>query len=77
MIGHVKWFDTSKGFGFILDYNNDKEIFFGRHAIMVNDTFKAVGEGQPVSYEVLIDDKGREHAAQVMPLSIADIKLIE
>ncbi len=77
MIGHIKWFDTSRGFGFILDYHNNKEIFVGRHAIIVNDTFKAVGEGQPVSYEVLLDDKGREHAVQVMPLSIDDILLID
>ncbi len=77
MIGHVKWFDTSNGFGFILDYHDEREIFFGRHSIITNDTYKVVGEGQPVSYDIDKDDAGRDVAIKVMPLSIADIKLIE
>ncbi len=76
MIGHVKWFDTVNGFGFIINYHDDKEVFFGRHSIITNDTYKVVGEGQPVSYDVSLDDAGREVAIKVMPLSINDI-LIE
>jgi len=75
MIGHVKWYDSRRGFGFILDYHTKDEIFAGRHEIRTNGTFKVVGEGQPVTYEIGKDDDGRVIARNIQPLSIDDILL--
>lgn len=49
-IGTVKWFNESKGFGFISNDNGD-DVFVHFSAI-VSDGFKTLQEGQKVSYEL-------------------------
>ncbi|MEG0283198.1 MAG: cold-shock protein [Erysipelotrichales bacterium] len=54
--GTVKWFNGSKGFGFITG-EDGKDVF--AHFSQINsEGFKTLDEGDKVSYEVAQGDKG-------------------
>jgi len=63
--GTVKWFNESKGFGFISPADGGEDVFVHFNAI-VGDGFKTLTEGQAVSYQVETGPKGLQ-AAQVQP----------
>lgn len=63
--GTVKWFNESKGFGFISPSDGGDDVFVHFRAI-VGDGFKTLTEGQTVSYQVEQGPKGLQ-AAQVEP----------
>ena len=54
--GKVKWFNESKGFGFI-EQDNGKDVFVHFSAIR-GSGFKTLAEGQRVSFEVTQGQKG-------------------
>lgn len=54
--GTVKWFNASKGFGFITD-EEGKDIFVHFSALQM-DGFKVLDEGDNVGFEVVDGDKG-------------------
>ena len=54
--GNVKWFNESKGFGFITQ-ENDTDVFAHYSAIKGNG-FKTLAEGDLVSFDVVKGDKG-------------------
>lgn len=54
--GTVKWFNASKGFGFITD-EEGKDIFVHFSALQM-DGFKVLDEGDKVGFEVIDGDKG-------------------
>lgn len=64
--GIVKWFNESKGFGFITPDDGGKDLFVHFSAIQ-NQGFKTLQEKQKVSYEVQNGPKG-EFAAEVRVL---------
>ena len=49
--GTVKWFNESKGFGFISQDDGGDDVFVHFNAIQ-GSGFKNMAEGQSVSYEV-------------------------
>jgi len=51
--GTVKWFNESKGFGFIA--REDGEDLFVHHTAIQGNGFKTLSEGQAVTFDV---DKG-------------------
>ncbi len=60
MQGTVKWFNESKGYGFITsDEGNDVFVHFS--AIQM-DGFKTLSEGQRVEFEVVQGEKGPQAA---------------
>jgi len=63
--GTVKWFNESKGYGFISPSDGGDDVFVHFRAI-VGDGFKTLTEGQTVSYEVENGPKGLQ-ASQVQP----------
>lgn len=63
--GIVKWFDATKGFGFIAPEDGSKDVFVHHSAIKV-DGYASLDEGQRVSFEVEQGPKGPS-AANVHP----------
>ncbi len=58
MEGKVKWFDSKKGYGFIVA-EDGKEIFV-HYTGIVKEGFKSLNEGQLVTYEIGNGDKGEQ-----------------
>ena len=58
--GTVKWFNDSKGFGF-LEQENGEDVFCHFSAI-VGDGFKSLAEGDRVTYDVVKRPKGLQAA---------------
>lgn len=54
--GHVKWFNESKGFGFI-GRDDGPDVFVHFSAIQ-GDGFKTLSEGDAVEFEIVEDAKG-------------------
>ncbi len=54
--GTVKWFNDSKGFGFI--EQDDGPDVFAHFSAISGDGFKSLAEGQRVSFDVVDGQKG-------------------
>ena len=59
--GTVKWFNESKGFGFITPEDGSKDVFVHFSAI-ASEGFRTLAEGQQVTYEVENGPKGPQAA---------------
>jgi cold shock protein len=64
--GKVKWFNESKGFGFI-EQDNGKDVFVHYSAIE-GSGFRTLAEGDEVEFEVVESPKGLQ-ASKVNKLS--------
>ena len=63
--GTVKWFDNSKGYGFIS--REDGADVFVHHTAIQSEGYKSLEEGQQVEFEVTKGPKG-DQAANVVRL---------
>lgn len=54
--GTVKWFNATKGYGFIS--TEDGEDVFVHYSAIETDGFKTLDEGQQVEFEIVEGEKG-------------------
>ncbi len=57
MNGKVKWFDSSKGYGFIVS-EEGKDVFV-HFSQIIQDGYKTLEEGQEVTFDVEVGEKGQ------------------
>lgn len=63
--GSVKWFNESKGYGFIAQDGDGADVFVHFSAIQ-GDGFRTLAEGQKVTFDIENGPKGPQ-AANVVP----------
>lgn len=68
LIGTVKWFDNAKGYGFIV--NEDNEDVMVHYRSIHADGYKSLSQGQQVEFFQLKSEKGWQ-AAEVSVLEVA------
>ena len=64
--GTVKWFNESKGFGFISPSDGSKDVFV-HFSVIKSDGFRTLKEGQTVEFEQKMGEKGPQ-ATEVSPI---------
>lgn len=57
MQGTVKWFDSTKGFGFITPDDGSKDVF-AHHTAIEGTGYKSLKENQKVTFDVVQGLKG-------------------
>ncbi len=62
-IGTVKWFNATKGYGFIVPQDGGKDVFVHITAVQAAG-LDGLNDGQKVSYEV-VTERGKQAAANL------------
>ena len=62
--GTVKWFNTTKGFGFIAPEGGSKDVFVHISALE-RAGLRGLNDGQAVTYDLERDRNGRESATNL------------
>ncbi|WP_386693047.1 MULTISPECIES: cold shock domain-containing protein CspD [unclassified Lonepinella] len=65
-VGVVKWFNNTKGFGFINREGNDEDIF-AHFSVIEMDGYRSLKAGQKVNFEMVSGDKGSQ-ATKIIPI---------
>ncbi len=61
--GTVKWFNTTKGYGFIMPQDGGKDVFVHITAVQAAG-LRGLNEGQAVAYEVAME-RGKQAAINI------------
>lgn len=64
--GTVKWFNDTKGYGFIKQDDGGEDLFAHFSEIKA-DGFRSLAEGQKVTFEVAMGQKGKQ-ASNIKPI---------
>jgi CspA family cold shock protein len=67
LTGAVKWFNNSKGYGFLGRDDGGADVFM-HYSSIVRDGYKTLREGDVVTFEIIQGDRGRPQADKVIPL---------
>ena len=62
-IGTVNWFNTTKGYGFIMPQDGGKDVFVHITAVQAAG-LKGLNDGQKVSYDVVME-RGKSAVANL------------
>ena len=71
--GNVKWFDTTKGFGFITPDDGTDDVFVHQTAIRA-EGFRSLADGEAVEFVVETDNSGKLKAAKVTGPDGSDVQ---
>lgn len=55
-LGTVKWFDTKRGFGFVV--HSDGRDAFIHYSVIAGEGFRRLRDGEVVEYEIMDGPKG-------------------
>jgi CspA family cold shock protein len=55
-VGKVKWFDTKKGYGFII--GDQGQDVFVHYTSIIGEGFRVLKDGETVQYEIVEGEKG-------------------
>jgi CspA family cold shock protein len=61
--GTVKWFNETKGFGFITPNDGSRDVFV-HHTAIQKQGFRTLAEGEPVQFEEVAGNGGKGPAAE-------------
>jgi CspA family cold shock protein len=64
-VGTVKWFNPTKGFGFIMPSDGSKDVFVHISAVE-RAGMKTLTEGQKVSFDIAVE-RGKNAAVNIKP----------
>lgn len=72
-LGHVKWFNSNKGYGFIVSPDVDGEVFV-HFSTIVMDGYRNLNEADRVSFELQRTDKGltAKNVVRLSPCLVTD-----
>lgn len=62
--GTVKWFNATKGFGFIQPDNGEKDVFVHQTALETA-RLDRLADGQDVTFDIVTDGDGRQFVANM------------
>ena len=62
--GAIKWYNDAKGFGFITPDVGSEDLFAHFSSINMGG-FKTLAEGQKVTFEVTMGNKGKQQASNI------------
>ena len=63
--GTVKWFNTTKGYGFIVPQDGGKDVFVHITAVQAAG-LRGLNEGQAVNFEIVLE-RGKAAATHIKP----------
>ncbi len=66
MVGKVKWFHPTKGYGFIAPDTGEKDVFVHISAVQ-RSGMRVLNEGQGVSFDIELQQNGRKAAVNLVP----------
>ncbi len=73
--GRVKWFDTTKGYGFIVTEDDDGDVLL--HAnVLRNFGRSSIAEGAEIMVEVQGTDRGRQ-ATNILDIEMPEVEEVE
>jgi len=71
--GTCKWFNATKGFGFITDKSGGEDLFV-HHSAIYAPGFKTLAEGEELEFDIETDENGRKKAVNVTGPGGAPVK---
>lgn len=72
MKGQVKWFNTQRGYGFIV--GEEEKDYFVHYSQIQMEGFKTLSEGDIVSFEV---ERGKDNNSRVQAINVEPILTLE
>ncbi len=72
--GKVKWFNNTKGFGFIVSDDNENQDVFAHYSSIESYGYRTLRAGQEVGFELLDSPKGPQALNIVLKNSVGELK---